>query len=149
MPDVFDVLEQDHRLVERLFEQYEQSDDAALAEQICGELTLHTSLEEQLVYPVLGRDVPDGSELEQEARGEHNAVGGLIARVRSAGFGSDDTPRLMQEMKTAVEHHVEEEESEIFPKMRASLDEERVDELGEQVSELKQRSPGASKVARR
>jgi hypothetical protein len=148
VPDVTDVLEQDHRLVEELFEQYQASADPRLAERICDELTLHTRAEEQLVYPVLGRDVPDGSELEQEAEQEHAEVEELIGRVRSAGFDSDEAPELMRAMQTAVLHHVEEEECEVLPKMRASLTGARLEELGRKVSEFKQRSRPATPGAR-
>ncbi len=143
MPDVIDVLEQDHRLVERLFQQYGQSNDPDVARRICEALMLHAEAEEQLVYPVLGGEVPDGEPLAEEAAEQHGQVEELIERVRSSDFDGGDVPALMQEVQVAVEHHVEEEESEIFPKMRASIDPGRLDEMGEQVQELKREEAAA------
>lgn len=140
MPDVTELLEQDHRRVERLFQQYMQSNEPSVAGQICDELVLHTELEERLVYPVLGRDVEDGKELEREARAEHDEVDQLIKRLRQAGLSSDEAPGLVESMQAAVEHHVEEEETELFPKLRASLDSRRLEEMGEQLAEAKKRA---------
>lgn len=134
--DVFDVLEQDHRLLERLFEQYQRFNDPVLAEQICDLTTLHTTVEERLVYPLLGREVPDGSSLAKEALGEHAEVKVMIEVVRRAGYDGDGVPEVIQSMQVAIERHVEEEESELFPKMRASLEPARLDRLGEQVAAL-------------
>lgn len=144
MPDVIELLEQDHRLVERLFDQYQQRNDPSVLERICHELDVHTEGEERYVYPVLGEDVDGGEELEHEARDEHEEAKQLIDRIRSVGFEGDEAPRLAGELQTAIEHHVEEEESEIFPKMRSSLDERRLDAIGAEVSELKKNAERGS-----
>src|SRR5207247_917900 len=60
MADVVDLIEQDHRAAERLFGQFEASNDAAIADQICEELTKHTRAEERAVYPVLRDRLSDG-----------------------------------------------------------------------------------------
>lgn len=149
MPDVIELLEQDHRLVERLFEQYQQKNEPSVLERICHELEVHTEAEERFVYPVLGEEVAGGEELEEEARDEHDEVSELIAQIRDGGFGAGGAPRLAGELQTAVEHHVEEEESEIFPKLRSSLDDRRLDEMGAQVGRLKQRAGNDSGGASR
>ncbi|HTX01958.1 MAG TPA: hemerythrin domain-containing protein [Acidimicrobiales bacterium] len=139
MPDVTDVLEQEHRVVEQLFEEYQRSSDPAVAERICDELALHTRAEEQVVYPTLRRDVAGGPELAHEAEQEHGEVDDLIEQVRRAGFGSDEAPGLLQTLEHAVEHHIEEEESETFPTMRATLAADQLEAMAEQVGELRAR----------
>ena len=57
MPDVTTLLEQDHREVEQLFTEFEQTGDREIALQICQELEIHTTVEEEIVYPVLAEQV--------------------------------------------------------------------------------------------
>jgi hemerythrin superfamily protein len=115
MPDPIALLEQGHRKVETLFAQWQQSKAATVAEQICMELTVHATVEEQSVYPVLAQDVPEGAELEEEAEQEHAEAKQLIADNQQAGFSGPKVDEAMETLISAVTHHVEEEESEIFP----------------------------------
>lgn len=138
MPDPIEMLQEDHRRVEQLFEQYADGQDPVIAEQICMELTVHTTLEEQDVYPILKNDVPGGQELEQEAEEEHAEVKELIQQVMQKGFDDPSVPELMLQIEEGVTHHVEEEESEVFPKMREALDEQTLQQLGEQATRTKQ-----------
>lgn len=139
MPDPIALLEQDHRKVEQLFEKYRTSQDPAIAEQICMELTVHATIEEQVVYPVVKKDVPEGKELEQEAEKEHNEVKELIAQIEAAGFDDPSVPELVQKIEEGVTHHVEEEESEMFPKLRESVEGDRLTQLGEKLQQAKQK----------
>lgn len=69
MPEAFAILNDDHRKVEGLFKQYEQTNDPDIALEICNELTVHAMLEEELVYPVVATKV--GSHYAEDARQEH------------------------------------------------------------------------------
>lgn len=138
MPDPIAMLEEDHRRVEQLFEQYADGQDPMIAQQICMELTVHTTLEEQDVYPVLKNDVPGGEELEQEAEQEHDEVKQLIQQVMQKGFDDPSVPELMLQIEEGVTHHVEEEETEVFPKMRDTLDQQTLEQLGEKAAQTKQ-----------
>jgi iron-sulfur cluster repair protein YtfE (RIC family) len=126
MPDAADILMQQHREVEGLFAQFEQARDAATARTICEEIERHATLEEEHVYPVLERDVD--AKMAEEAEHEHEEARGLIARIRQAE-GAELT-RLVEQLEQAIEHHVEEEEGEVFPKMRERLGAQRMTELG-------------------
>jgi hemerythrin superfamily protein len=137
MPDPIAMLEQDHRKVESLFSQWQQSKDASVAQQICMELTVHATVEEQSIYPVLAQDVPEGEQLEEEAEQEHAEAKQLIATIEQAGFEGPQVDEAMETLISAVTHHVEEEESEIFPKMQRSLDKDVLDTLGAEVDRLK------------
>ncbi|MDQ3756764.1 MAG: hemerythrin domain-containing protein [Actinomycetota bacterium] len=147
MPDAVSMLEQDHRKVEQLFEQYEQTGDPAVVQQICTELKVHTTIEEEVVYPVVARELPEGKELDKEARDEHKEVEDAIKQIESIGYDAAEVDELMQTIIEGVNHHVEEEESEMFPKLRQELDTAKLSELGEKLAESKQaamRTVGAS-----
>ena len=116
MTDGFQLLEHDHRAVEELFESYEQSGDEATANQICLELAVHGEVEEQALYPRL-RDFGDKtSELAANAETAHELVDNFVGRIRLAA--SDERLPLVRELREAVDRHIRDEETEIFPAMR-------------------------------
>jgi hemerythrin superfamily protein len=130
MPNVINLLTEDHRRVEELFGEFAESGDEATARTICDELTLHTEIEETLVYPVM-REVDE--EMTEEAIREHAQAKQLIQQIRTAS--GDELVDLMEELEAAIEHHVGEEEGEAFPKLEEQLGEERLEELGENAAE--------------
>jgi hemerythrin superfamily protein len=129
MPDVVELIEQDHREVEALFAEFERSGDADIASKICEELDVHADAEEQVVYPVIASDVPGGEEMVKEAEGEHKEARQLIGRIRRTS-DQDKLAELVGELKEAIQHHVHEEESEVLPQTRQALDSSRLNELG-------------------
>ena len=139
MPDPTTMLEQDHRKVEELFAQYRSSQDPTLAEQICTELQVHTTIEEDVIYPVVKKDVPDGRKLEEEAEKEHEEVEGLIKKVQQAGYDDPSVPGLIRKIEEGVSHHVEEEETEMFPKLREALEDDGLTQLGDKLAQAKEK----------
>jgi iron-sulfur cluster repair protein YtfE (RIC family) len=136
MPDVIEILTGDHRQVERLFEQFRASGDAAVALEICDELTVHAMIEEELVYPVAS--AKGGYQgLVQEAREEHDEAKGLVAQIESGVAGGKDVSDLVHQLEESVRHHVEEEESELFPKMNDAVP-GIVEQMGEEVVQRRQ-----------
>jgi hemerythrin superfamily protein len=129
--DVIELLQQDHRKVEGLFNDYQSSMDDETAEQICDELEIHTTIEEEIVYPRLGEI---DAELAQHAEEEHDKAKSLIDQIRAK---PDDIAGLVQQLQQAVQHHVNEEETKAFPEMRSRLGAE-LEELGAAVEERKQ-----------
>jgi hemerythrin superfamily protein len=142
VPDAAELLKQDHRQVESLFERY-QSGDRAVVKEICDELTLHTALEEELVYPLLPQ-VDGGEELRQEAEKEHQEVKDAIVKIERAGWDADIEPP-MHSIIEGVTHHVQEEENEVLPKMAQELGSERMDALGDRLLEAKRDRQGQGK----
>lgn len=136
MPDVVELIEQDHREVESLFAGFERSRDADIASKICEDLDLHADAEEQVVYPVIASDVPGGAEMVKEAKGEHREARQLIGRIRRTS-DHDKLSELVSELRQAVEHHVREEESDVLPKTRQALDSSRLNELGKAFQDAK------------
>ncbi len=132
MSDVFTLLQEDHRRVEQLFEQFEQTGDYGVAMQVCEELTVHSTVEEELIYGLYSAKVDNAGAA--EARDEHQQAKDIIVRIEGMGPEGEGVADAMQELKAAVEHHVQEEESEIFPKMAATIP-ETVSILGNDVAE--------------
>jgi hemerythrin superfamily protein len=129
MPDITQLIETDHREVEGLFAKFKTDNAKATALQICEELDKHASAEEEVFYPVVRSDVPNGAKLADEGKDEHGEARQLIGRIKNTedeGHLGD----LVSELEKAVSHHVGEEESEMLPKARQALGSDRLNELG-------------------
>jgi hemerythrin superfamily protein len=117
--DAIAMLKADHKKVSGLFEQFEVSRSAArkrdLVAQICEELTVHTTLEEEIFYPAVKAALRD-KELVPEANVEHATVKDLIAQVKNVEPGGEEYDAKVKVMAEYVKHHVKEEQNEMFPK---------------------------------
>jgi hemerythrin superfamily protein len=140
MADPVKMIEDDHRKVEQLFQQYTSSKDPKTLDEICAELTVHAALEEQHLYPLMAREVPDGDKLRQEGEQEHQEVKDIVAELESLGFEGDGVEQLATQLQQSVEHHVQEEESEMLPKLRERLDEQKLTQLAETLAQAKQQA---------
>ena len=136
MPNVIELLKQDHREVEGLFASFESGRRSATADSICEELEVHTAAEETFVYPALREAVSGGGHLADEAEGEHAEAKQIIGRIKQTR-DPDHLADVMAELKQAIEHHVEEEEGTVFPKMASDLGEAELDAIGANVQEFK------------
>jgi hypothetical protein len=119
MADFVTLLTEDHREVEALFKQFDETGDPAVARQIFTELTVHSIVEEELLYGLYSAKV-DGAGA-AEARQEHQEVKDLILELEGMDPGSDAFVTTMTKLKTSVLHHVDEEEHEMFPKILSAL----------------------------
>lgn len=133
-----ELLESDHRNVEAMFEQYEsekESDDGTkrdIALRICGELTVHAQVEEELFYPWLRENLDEEEmELLEEAYVEHSSAKDLIAQIEASADIGPEFDAKVKVLSEYVKHHVNEEENEIFPAIRDM--EEELDELGQEM----------------
>ncbi len=136
MPDVTQLIEQDHREVEDMFAKFKSTGDAAISSQICDELDQHAEAEERAVYPAIEAELPDGKSMVEEAVDEHKEARQLIGRIRQTK-DEEHLADLVSELEQKISHHVEEEESDVLPKMRAAMSVERLDELGQQFEAAK------------
>ena len=107
---------------------FEASEDASVATQICDELDRHATGEEKAVYPAIASDVPGGEQMAKEGVEEHKEARQLIGRIRQTS-DPNHLAELVEELKEAIQHHVQEEESEILPKTRKALAPERLEQL--------------------
>lgn len=126
-PSLIDLLEKDHKKVKKLFKDFEKlakkGDDAGkveIAKQICQELTIHAQLEEEIFYPAAHEALHD---LIDEATVEHATAKDLIAQIEAMNGSEHLYDAKVKVLGEYIDHHVEEEEGEIFPKARkAKLD---------------------------
>jgi hypothetical protein len=124
------LLTRDHTEVHKLFKQYEKladaeadaSDRQALAEEICMKLTIHATSEEEIFYPA-ARSAGVESDLLDEAEVEHASAKDLIAQIRAMTPDEDLYDAKVKVLGEYIDHHVREEEDEMFPKCRkAAMD---------------------------
>lgn len=126
--DAIALLIEDHEHVKSMFEQYEELGDRAhvskhkLALQICEELTKHATAEEEIFYPAV-RQATKEEDLVDEAVVEHASAKDLIAQIISMEPTDDLYDAKVKVLGELIDHHVKEEEGEMFPKARkAKLD---------------------------
>lgn len=139
--DALGLLMEDHEHVKDLFEQFENLGDRAvvskkkLADEICTELTVHTMLEEELFYPAVRAAGKEFEDLIDEAVVEHSSAKQLIGEIQAMQADEDLFDAKVKVLSEQIEHHVQEEEEDLFPKVRKTkLD---LDGLGRQMAERK------------
>jgi len=133
-------LKRDHREVENLFAEFakagEDDQRIELAQQICSELSIHARVEEELFYPA-ARDAlaHDEASVVYEANVEHASLKQLIGEINGSSVDNEMFTARMQVLKEYVQHHVREEENELFPQLETlELD---LDALGEEIATMK------------
>jgi hemerythrin-like domain-containing protein len=139
MSDVIEQIEHDHREVEQMFSQFRSDPSKDLALQICDELERHTRAEDEAVYPRFAQDLSNERDKVDEAAEEHHEARQLIGRIRNT-VDIDHLVDLMAQLEQAIQHHVQEEESEMLPKARRELPAEELDEIGSDFEAAKQQS---------
>ena len=136
------LLTRDHAEVKKLFKEYKKLAEAeadgeerqALAEQICAMLTVHATLEEEIFYPA-AREAEVESDLLDEAEVEHASAKDLIAQIQGMTPDDDLYDAKVTVLGEYIDHHVQEEEGEMFPKCRKAGME--LADLAQQLSERK------------
>ena len=138
--DAISLLKADHRKVEALFEQFEKAKDNALkqklAQEICTELTVHATIEEEIFYPAF-LEATEEEDLHHEAAVEHEGAKRLIAEIEASGPDDEYFDAKVTVLSEMIKHHVKEEEQPdgLFAKSRQS--EMDLDALGEQLASRK------------
>lgn len=121
--DATDLLQRDHRQVESWFHACESLTDEAqkteLIQKICMALKVHAQIEEEIFYPRARAETGEQGLIE-EAIDEHAEVKQLIAEIEQRQAQGEDCTEQLEAMRQSVQHHVQEEESELFPKVRNS-----------------------------
>lgn len=121
--DAIALLTEDHKKVKDLFEKFDKLSDRSkvnkkkIADQICLELTVHAQVEEEIFYPAVREPIKD-DDLMDEAVVEHASAKDLIAQISEMDPGDDLYDAKVKVLSEQIEHHVEEEEGEMFPKVR-------------------------------
>lgn len=154
--DVFKLLEQDHEKVKGLFKKLADTSDGAqktrenLFKELATELTVHAKVEEAIVYPRL-KEFDELSEQVAEGIDEHKEAEALLEELAGMETTDKEWSAKLKELQAAVEHHVKEEEQELFPEARDFIDKDEATELGKTVEQEKKEmlkgSHGAAKEA--
>ena len=152
--NAIELLKKDHRTVESLFESFEKAKEkgeetskAELFASIKEELDAHARAEEEIFYPAFDRAAgnEDDKELVLEAGEEHKQVKTLLAELEGLDPGDETFDAKMKVLKDNIEHHVKEEEGEMFPHAQKQLSADALEELGQRIAARKeqlQQQPG-------
>ncbi len=138
--NALDFLKRDHRKVEDLLARLQGPDVALkrqLFEQLRAELEMHTRLEQEAFYPAYRRVYTPDSISPDEAEAQHREVSRLLDRLSGLDPASEDFDRTLSELRKDVEHHVREEETEMFVKAQDKMSAAELEDLGRKLDELK------------
>jgi iron-sulfur cluster repair protein YtfE (RIC family) len=147
--NAFTLLKTDHEKVAGILESIEDTTERAvkgrdeLFAQLKAELDLHAMIEEEILYPAL-EETEEAREITLEAYEEHRLVKQLLAELEAEPKDTEEWTAKFTVLKENIEHHVEEEEGEMFKKARAALSEEEIETLGDRLQEAKQQNKAAA-----
>ena len=143
--NAIDLLEADHERVKGILTQLSESTDRAIKKRtellakLEMEVTIHTRLEEEILYPAFKEaGGKDEAEMYYEAKEEHRTVDSLV--LPDLKVTDPSTPEFagrVKVVKELLEHHIEEEETEMFPQARKLLGKAQLEELGAQMETMK------------
>jgi hemerythrin-like domain-containing protein len=140
--DAIAMLKADHDKVKKLLSELESTTERGVKTReelfatIKGELTIHETIEEEIFYPAL-KEHPKAKELVLEAYEEHHVVDNVMAELEGLDVGDETWGAKATVMKENVEHHIEEEETEMFKQARQVFNSQELDALGTRMAERK------------
>ncbi|CAN5825061.1 hemerythrin domain-containing protein [soil metagenome] len=140
--DAFELLTSDHEKVAGLLDKLEGTTERALKTredlftQLKTELDIHAAIEEKIFYPVLEK-AEESRDITLEAFEEHRLVKQLLGELEAEVKDDEKWTAKFTVLKEQIEHHVEEEEGEMFKKARKVLSEEEIEELGTRMEKAK------------
>jgi hemerythrin-like domain-containing protein len=141
--DALSLLKEDHDKVKKLLKDLDSTTERGvktreqLFNKIKQELEIHEAIEEEIFYPAL-KDHPKTKELTLEAYEEHHVVDLVMAEIQGIPFDQETWGAKFTVMKENVEHHIEEEEGEMFKQAKQVFDEDELSQLGESMAKRKQ-----------
>jgi hemerythrin-like domain-containing protein len=151
MMNAFEMLKKDHEKVAGIFEKLEKTTERGvktreeLFTQLKFELDIHAEIEETILYPAL-KEAEQTRDLTLESFEEHRLVKRLLMELEQMPKDNDQWAAKLKVLQENVEHHVEEEETELFPAARKVLSKEEMAEIGTQMMEAKKPMVAAAKM---
>jgi len=133
------LLEDDHRKMRKLLDELEKTTERGIKTRqelystIKGELTIHELIEEEIFYPAL-KEHPRAVDIVLEGYEEHHVVDLVMAELEDLPVDDETWGAKAKVMKENVEHHMEEEEGDMFKQARAIFDRQELEELGERMA---------------
>ncbi len=147
MPNAIELLEDDHQRVKKVLEQGEDTSERAvktrteLFQKLKAEMEVHEAIEEEIFYPAL-KDHPKAKEVVLEGYEEHHVVDRIMGELEGTSVEDERWAAKFAVVKENIEHHIEEEEGEMFKAARSILSNEELEELGEKMTARKQELQG-------
>jgi hemerythrin-like domain-containing protein len=141
--DALALLKEDHDRMKELLSELERTTERGqktrqrIFTTVTEQLTVHESIEEEIFYPAL-RDHPKTKELTLEAYEEHHVVDMVMAEIESVPFDDERWAAKFTVMKENIEHHIEEEEQELFEQAKQVFDQDELQALGERMTARKE-----------
>ena len=141
--DATKLLKEDHDRVKKMLNELDSTTERGvktreeLFTKLKRELVAHEQIEEEILYPAL-REHPKAKELVLEAYEEHHVVDVVIAEIEAVPFDDERWGAKLTVMKENIEHHIEEEEDEMFKQARQIFDRDELEELGNSMQERKE-----------
>lgn len=141
--DVYKLLKQDHETVRAIFKELEGTTERALKKreslfsELDFELTVHALAEEKFLYPLL-KEAEASHELALEALEEHKVVKKLLKELEKDDKGTEEWAAKLKVLEENVEHHVEEEEGELFKLARKVIDADTAEQLATEIASFKE-----------
>ena len=148
MTNAIEMLLDDHKKVKRLLDELDQTTERGvktreeLFTRIKSELTVHEIIEEEIFYPAL-KQHPKAEDIVLEGYEEHHVVDVLMGELTSLPYDDETWGAKFTVMKENVEHHVEEEEGDMFVKARQVFDRDELNELGQAMLERRKEAQQA------
>jgi hemerythrin superfamily protein len=145
--DAIVLLKEDHKKIRRLFKEFQQAGDGArakkgkLVEQMLEELTVHTYLENEVMYPAVRKAIPDLEDDVLESYEEHHVADVLCMELSTMSPDDERFDAKTTVLIESVTHHIEEEEQEWFPKVREGLGRKELRQLGEAMIAKREDAP--------
>jgi hemerythrin superfamily protein len=144
-PDAIELLKEDHETVKKLFKQFKTASNAeddekkaGIVEEITEALEAHAAVEEEIFYPAVKKARSENTkDIVREAYEEHTQIKALLAALSEIEPDDESYDAKMKVLQEDVEHHVEEEEGEMFPDARKFIRKDGLQSLGEQMAERK------------
>jgi hemerythrin-like domain-containing protein len=132
------LLEEDHRKMKKLLSELESTTERGVKTRedlfatVKDELTVHETIEEEIFYPAL-KEHPKTKEIALEAYEEHHVVDMVVAEIEDVPYDDETWGAKFKVMKENIEHHIEEEENEMFKQARQVFEEGELEALGQQM----------------
>jgi hemerythrin-like domain-containing protein len=145
-PDGLDLLERDHRRLEELLEQGTETSARSVARRtsllraLSKELATHELMEEKVLYPVL-KAYAEAKEIVLEGYQEHHVADVVLQELHDLPPSDERWGAKLKVLKENIEHHIEEEEGEMFKTARSVLSRAQLEEIGARMQALKEHAP--------
>lgn len=145
MPTIFDLLSEDHDKVKALLTKVQETSDGAektrdkLFAEIKADLEIHTEFEEKVFYPQARKATGMDDEIEDDLE-EHAEAKELLSKLSSTQSTTEEWMETLKELTEALDHHIKDEETKLFPAARKKMDDSEAEKMAEQYQGQKQKA---------